>query len=96
MPDPTERANLPEQPAEPPDESPMAARPRRRHGERLPAAFFVVSILAGISLAVVYWTGGQTQLEGVFLSLAVGGLRRRHGAVGQAVHAPRPRGGATG
>jgi ubiquinol-cytochrome c reductase iron-sulfur subunit len=74
VPDPTERADLPAQPEDPPDESPMAARPRRRHGERLPAAFFVVSILAGISLAVVYWTGGQTQLEGVFLALALVGF----------------------
>jgi ubiquinol-cytochrome c reductase iron-sulfur subunit len=67
-------APLPAQPDEPPAESPMAARPRRRHGERLPAAFFVVSMLAGLALAVVYWTGGQTQLEGVFLAISLVGF----------------------
>jgi ubiquinol-cytochrome c reductase iron-sulfur subunit len=48
--------------------------PRRRHGERLPALFFVLSILAGIGLAVVYAAGGQTQLEGAFLFVALCGF----------------------
>lgn len=47
---------------------------RRKHGERLPAAFFTASILGGVALAVTYWVGGQTQLEGVFLALALGGF----------------------
>jgi ubiquinol-cytochrome c reductase iron-sulfur subunit len=56
-----------------PDEATMAA-PARRHGERLPAFFFVLSIIGGLALAVVYWFGGQTQLEGAFLALALGGF----------------------
>jgi ubiquinol-cytochrome c reductase iron-sulfur subunit len=51
----------------------MAGGPRR-HGERLPAIFFVLSIIGGLGLAVVYWQGGQAQLEGVFLALALGGF----------------------
>jgi ubiquinol-cytochrome c reductase iron-sulfur subunit len=35
---------------------------------------FSVAILAALGLAVVYWTGGQTQLEGAFLALALGGF----------------------
>jgi ubiquinol-cytochrome c reductase iron-sulfur subunit len=31
-------------------------------------------LVGGIGLAVVYWTGGNTQLEGVFLALSLGGL----------------------
>lgn len=60
----------------PPDRPPEAtmAAPRRRHGERLPAAFFVVSILSALGLAVVYWVGGQTQVEGTLLALALGGF----------------------
>ncbi len=56
-----------------PPESTMAA-PRRKHGDLLPAAFFVVSMLAGLGLAVVYWRGGQNQIEGVLLALALGGF----------------------
>ncbi len=44
---------------------------RRRHGERLPALFFVASIAAGLGLAVVYALGGQAQLEGAFLAVAL-------------------------
>jgi ubiquinol-cytochrome c reductase iron-sulfur subunit len=57
----------------PPPEATMAAE-RRKHGERLPAALFIVSILAGIGLAIVYWRGGQVQLEGILLALALGGF----------------------
>lgn len=56
-----------------PPEAALAAG-RRKHGERLPAACFVVSILGGLALAVTYWVGGQTQLEGVFLALTLGGF----------------------
>jgi ubiquinol-cytochrome c reductase iron-sulfur subunit len=45
-----------------------------RRGERLTSIAFGVSIVAALALAVVYWTGGQPQLEGVFLALALGGL----------------------
>lgn len=56
-----------------PAEATMAAG-RRRHGEWLPAGFFVLSMIGGLGLAVVYWQGGQAQLEGVFLALALGGF----------------------
>ncbi len=35
---------------------------------------FVLSALAAVGLAVVYWNGGQPQLEGVLLALALGGI----------------------
>ena len=35
---------------------------------------FVVAIVAGLALSVVYWRGGQVQLEGIFLALALGGI----------------------
>ncbi len=38
------------------------------------AAAFVVSMLAALALAVVYWQGGQPQAEGVLLALALGGI----------------------
>jgi ubiquinol-cytochrome c reductase iron-sulfur subunit len=47
---------------------------RQRRAERAAAAGFVVAILAGIGLFVVYFSGGQTQLEGVLFFLAFGGL----------------------
>jgi ubiquinol-cytochrome c reductase iron-sulfur subunit len=46
----------------------------QRRAERTAAAAFTVAILAGIGLFVVYFTGGQTQLEGVLFFLAFGGL----------------------
>jgi hypothetical protein len=48
--------------------------PKRRHGERLPALCFVLSIAAGIGLAVVYALGGQAQFEGGFLAVALCGF----------------------
>jgi ubiquinol-cytochrome c reductase iron-sulfur subunit len=52
---------------------------RRRREEqdraaRLAAICFVVAILAALALLVVYVVGGQTQLEGVLLALAFGGV----------------------
>jgi ubiquinol-cytochrome c reductase iron-sulfur subunit len=38
------------------------------------AACFVVSALAAIALAVVYWEGGQPQAEGVLLAVSLGGI----------------------
>ena len=49
-----------------------AAIGRRR--ERFAALSFAVSVAAAIGLGVVYWRGGQPQLEGVFLALGFGGL----------------------
>jgi ubiquinol-cytochrome c reductase iron-sulfur subunit len=54
------------------DDGARAALARR--GERLTSVAFAVSIVAALALAVVYWTGGQPQLEGLFLALALGGL----------------------
>ena len=45
-----------------------------RRAERVVAAAFVVSIAGAVVLAAVYITGGQPQLEGVALALALGGL----------------------
>jgi ubiquinol-cytochrome c reductase iron-sulfur subunit len=45
-----------------------------RRGERLTSISFGVSIAAALGLAVVYWRGGQPQLEGLFLALALGGI----------------------
>jgi ubiquinol-cytochrome c reductase iron-sulfur subunit len=42
--------------------------------ERAPAAAFLLSIVAGIALAVLYWRGGQTQLEGILLGVVLGGI----------------------
>ncbi|MDQ1397770.1 MAG: ubiquinol-cytochrome c reductase iron-sulfur subunit [Acidimicrobiaceae bacterium] len=45
-----------------------------RRAERTAAAGFGVCTLAAVALAVVYWRGGQPQLEGIFLAVAFGGL----------------------
>jgi ubiquinol-cytochrome c reductase iron-sulfur subunit len=49
------------------------------------ALAFAVSTVASIALAVVYWRGGQTQLEGVCLFLVTGGIG--FGIVSWAKHA---------
>jgi ubiquinol-cytochrome c reductase iron-sulfur subunit len=46
----------------------------QRRAERAAAVAFTVAILSGIGLFVVYFTGGQTQLEGVLFFLAFAGL----------------------
>jgi ubiquinol-cytochrome c reductase iron-sulfur subunit len=45
-----------------------------RRAEIRAAAAFLVTTAAAIALAVVYWRGGQPQLEGLFLAVALGGL----------------------
>ncbi|MGI8939851.1 MAG: cytochrome bc1 complex Rieske iron-sulfur subunit [Iamia sp.] len=47
---------------------------RSRRAELLVASGFLVSAAAAIALGVVYWVGGQTQLEGIFLAVALAGL----------------------
>jgi len=37
-------------------------------------AFFVLSALASIGLAITYWQGGQPQIEGVLLAVITGGI----------------------
>jgi ubiquinol-cytochrome c reductase iron-sulfur subunit len=51
-----------------------AAPPVNRRLELLIAAMFLVSGAAGVGLFVVYASGGQTQLEGILLSIALGGI----------------------
>jgi ubiquinol-cytochrome c reductase iron-sulfur subunit len=46
----------------------------QRRAQRLAAQCFGLSMLAGIALFIVYFTGGQTQLEGVLFFVALGGL----------------------
>ena len=47
---------------------------RERSAERRVAAGFLVTAVAATILAVVYWTGGNPQWEGVLLAVALGGL----------------------
>lgn len=51
---------------------PAASNPRRI--ELIVAASFVASIVAFVILAVVYWRGGQPQVEGACLMVGLGGL----------------------
>jgi ubiquinol-cytochrome c reductase iron-sulfur subunit len=46
----------------------------QRRAERAIAISFAVSALSGLGLFVVYIAGGQTQIEGILLTLALGGL----------------------
>jgi ubiquinol-cytochrome c reductase iron-sulfur subunit len=45
-----------------------------RHGERMAIASLAVSTMAGLGLAVTYSLGGEPQVEGLLLGLALGGL----------------------
>ncbi len=47
---------------------------RERAAERRVAGGFLVTAVAATILAVVYWTGGHPQWEGVLLAVALGGL----------------------
>ena len=42
--------------------------------DRVVTLCFLVSVAASIGLAVVYWNGGQPQLEGTLLALTLGGI----------------------
>jgi ubiquinol-cytochrome c reductase iron-sulfur subunit len=48
--------------------------PDERRLERLVAIVFGISALAGIALLVVYALGGQTQVEGLLLTVCLGGI----------------------
>ena len=52
----------------------IAARDRRGPSGRPVAIAFAVSALASVGLWVTYWRGGQPQVEGVLIGLALGGL----------------------
>src|SRR5262245_42068815 len=45
-----------------------------RRAERLVLVAFAASFIAGVSLLVVYILGGQTQIEGVLLTICLGGI----------------------
>ncbi|HXG39894.1 MAG TPA: Rieske (2Fe-2S) protein [Candidatus Limnocylindrales bacterium] len=53
---------------------PPGPSPRERRIERLVLAAFGVTLLSGLALLGLYVLGGQTQLEGVLLTLCLGGL----------------------
>jgi ubiquinol-cytochrome c reductase iron-sulfur subunit len=55
-------------------QGPTALSSEQRHAERQVLACLAVSTVAGIGLFVLYFRGGQTQLEGVLWALALGGL----------------------
>ena len=46
----------------------------QRRAERRAAVALAVTVVAGIGLFVVYFAGGQTQVEGVLFAVALGGL----------------------
>jgi ubiquinol-cytochrome c reductase iron-sulfur subunit len=52
----------------------MSAPDRERRAVNQVAIAFAVSALASLGLAAVYWQGGQNQVEGVLLAVALGGL----------------------
>src|SRR5688572_4706568 len=47
---------------------------QERRAERQITGLFLLSSVAAIALAIVYLQGGQPQLEGLFLSIALGGI----------------------
>ncbi len=49
-------------------------RQAEQRAERRVAALFLGSSASAVALAVVYWRGGQPQLEGLFLGLALAGV----------------------
>jgi ubiquinol-cytochrome c reductase iron-sulfur subunit len=59
-----------------PDRSPQRSdRPEPRPwGERVVALAFATAVAAALGLTIVYSVGGQPQLEGLFLGLALGGI----------------------
>jgi ubiquinol-cytochrome c reductase iron-sulfur subunit len=52
----------------------VSAPDRERRAVNQVAVAFAVSALASLGLAAVYWQGGQNQVEGVLLAVALGGL----------------------
>ncbi len=47
---------------------------RERTAERAVVASFGLATAAAVALMVTYWRGGQPQLEGLFIGLALGGI----------------------
>jgi ubiquinol-cytochrome c reductase iron-sulfur subunit len=51
-----------------------ARHPNERRTERLVLLAFGLTLLSGVALLVLYVLGGQTQLEGILLTICLGGL----------------------
>ncbi len=66
-----------------------AAPSRERTIERAAATAFLVAAAAGFGLMLVYWRGGQPQLEGLLVAIAFGGFALGPRAVGERAHALR-------
>ncbi len=66
------RDDDPRSDANPPSDISVARHERR--AEARVSALFLLSSLSAAALAVVYWRGGQPQLEGVFLGISLGGV----------------------
>ena len=58
----------------PPQTGEAVLTKRGERAERSAATAFFVSMLGALGLAVVYWEGGQPQLEGILLAVALGGI----------------------
>ncbi len=68
-------ARIPQTESEQEQHRSREARYRRaKLGERYTSISFAVSMVGALGLAVVYWQGGQPQLEGLFLAMALGGI----------------------
>jgi ubiquinol-cytochrome c reductase iron-sulfur subunit len=65
--------------------SPAQPSTPQARAESRATAFFTLSALASIGLAITYWRGGQPQVEGVLLSVITGGIG--FGIVSWAKHA---------
>jgi ubiquinol-cytochrome c reductase iron-sulfur subunit len=63
-----------DEPNDAPVGDPSGGDGRRRGGELVPALCLSAAIVAGLALMVVYALGGQTQIEGVLLFIALGGI----------------------
>ena len=81
---------------EPDDASPADRRPTARGTPMAPPPRSSSPSSAALGLAVVYWRGGQPQVEGVLLAVVLGGIGAGIVALGAALHAARPVRGAAG
>lgn len=54
--------------------SPDRAAQIQRRATAVVAGSFLATFLSGVGLFVLYWLGGQTQLEAVLVAIAVGGI----------------------
>jgi ubiquinol-cytochrome c reductase iron-sulfur subunit len=54
--------------------TPEEVRRAERRAELRAASLFLLAAASAVALAIVYWVGGQPQLEGLFLGLALTGV----------------------